>query len=44
VVEGHNGYDPDFLRATVPAFTELYRDPISLKKNVVYPQSRRRQK
>ncbi len=43
VVEGYNWYDPDFLRAAVPVFTELYRDHISLEENIVYPESRRRQ-
>jgi hemerythrin-like domain-containing protein len=43
VAEGYNGFDPDFLRAAVPVFTELYRDHISLEENVVYPESRRRQ-
>ena len=44
VVEGYNWYDPDFLRAAVPVFSELYRDHIALEENVVYPESRRRQK
>ena len=43
VVEGYNWYDPDFLRAAVPVFTELYRDHIALEENIVYPESRRRQ-
>ena len=43
VVEGYNWYDPDFLRAAVPVFAELYRDHIALEENVVYPESRRRQ-
>ena len=43
VVEGYNWYDPDFLRAAVPVFTELYRDHISLEENIVYPERRRRQ-
>jgi hemerythrin-like domain-containing protein len=43
VVEGYNWYDPEFLRAAVPVFTELYRDHIALEENIVYPESRRRQ-
>ncbi len=43
VVEGISGYDPDFLRAAVPVFTELYREHIALEESVVYPESRRRQ-
>ena len=43
VVEGYNWYDPDFLRAAVPVFSELYRDHIALEENIVYPESRRRQ-
>jgi hemerythrin-like domain-containing protein len=43
VVEGYTWYDPDFLRAAVPVFTELYRDHIALEENIVYPESKRRQ-
>jgi hemerythrin-like domain-containing protein len=40
VAEGYNWYDPDFLRAAIPVFTELYRDHIALEEDVVYPASR----
>jgi hemerythrin-like domain-containing protein len=42
VVEGFAWYDPDFLRAAIPVFTELYRDHIALEETIVYPESRRR--
>jgi len=44
VVEGYAWYDPDFLRAAIPVFTELYRDHIALEEDIVYPASRRQQR
>jgi hemerythrin-like domain-containing protein len=44
VVEGFAWYDPDFLRAAIPVFTELYRDHIALEEDIVYPASRRQQR
>ena len=42
VAEGYAWYDPDYLRAAIPVFTELYREHIALEENIVYPESRRR--
>lgn len=44
VVEGYTWYDPDFLRAAIPVFTELYREHIALEEDIVYPASRRQQR
>lgn len=42
IAEGYNWFDPDFLRAAIPVFTDLYRDHIALEENIVYPASRSR--
>ena len=42
MAEGYAWYDPDYLRAAIPVFTELYREHIALEENIVYPESRRR--
>ena len=42
VAEGYAWYEPDYLRAAIPVFTELYREHIALEENIVYPESRRR--
>jgi hemerythrin-like domain-containing protein len=44
VAEGYSWYDPDFLRAAIPVFTELYRDHIALEEDIVYPASRQRKR
>jgi hemerythrin-like domain-containing protein len=40
VGNGQSWYDIDVLRASVPTFTELYREHIALEETVVYPASR----
>ena len=43
VVNGFTWYDIDMLRAALPVFEQLYRDPIALEESLIYPEARRRQ-
>jgi len=42
VAAGYTWYDLDTLRATLPVFTELYREHIALEESLIYSEAKRR--
>jgi hemerythrin-like domain-containing protein len=42
IANGYRGDHPEFLRASLPEFTQLYYEHIALEESLVYPEVRRR--